>query len=64
MGECCKCQPVQLSKNDFQRTGRKEDGVTGNQDPTKAAAKEKGDGSEHFLKKMFDIYIFHIYNNP
>ena len=62
MGECCKCQPVQLSKNDFQQTGRKEDGVTGNQDPTKAAAKEKGDGSELFLEEIFNINIniFHL----
>ena len=36
--------------------------MTGNQDPTKAAAKEKGDGSEHFLKEIFNINIniFHI----
>ena len=46
---------MQLSKNDFQQTGRKEDGVTGNQDPTKAAAKEKGDGSKHFLEEIFNI---------
>ena len=51
---------MQLSKNDFQQPGRKEDGVTGNRDPTKAAAKEKGDGSKHFLEEIFNINIFHI----
>ena len=29
--------------------------MTDNQDPTKAAAKEKGDGSKHFLEEIFNI---------